>query len=167
MPTPSISVQGLYSVVGVAYLPQYVQTPGTPSPDIATVQGISGGTPVPISGTVTLGSSVAVTGTFWQAIQPVSSPLAAPIANQVKLTAAGTAQALPSVALVNGVIITALTTNTGTITVGPSGINNTLLGNGNGYPLQAGQSITVSASQLSTIYINGNVTGDAIAYLGN
>ncbi len=46
---------------------------GTASTDVITVQGIASGTPQPVSGTVTVGNaSLAVTGTFFQATQPVS-----------------------------------------------------------------------------------------------
>ncbi len=64
-------------------------TAGVPSADVLTVQGIVDGTPLPIAGAVTVSGSVAVTGpltdaqlratavpvsgTFWQATQPVSN----------------------------------------------------------------------------------------------
>lgn len=52
---------------------------GTASADVITVQGIAGGTALPVSGPLTdsqlRATAVPVSGTFWQATQPVSGPL--------------------------------------------------------------------------------------------
>jgi hypothetical protein len=48
---------------------------GTPTPQAITIQGNASGTPVPISGAVSIPSPVAVTGTFFQATQPVSGTI--------------------------------------------------------------------------------------------
>ena len=72
------------------------------------------------------------------------------------------AAALPSHALANGVVITAETTNTGTVYVGPSGVTTST-----GYPLVAGQSISYAINNLSSIYIIGTNGTDVVAFTGN
>ena len=72
------------------------------------------------------------------------------------------AAALPSQALANGVVITAKTTNTGTVYVGPSGVTTAT-----GYPLPAGQSISYAINNLSSIYIIGTNGTDVVAFTGN
>ena len=89
------------------------------------------------------------------------------VAGQTKLAASGTAQQLGSNALVNGVVITAPTSNTGTITLGSSTVNNWVGGTGNGYPLSPGQSFAFSVSNTNAIWFNGTVTGDSISFGGN
>lgn len=63
-------------------------TAGTASTDVLTVQGIASmtalkvdgsGVTQPVSGTVGISGSVAVTGTFWQATQPISGTVTANI----------------------------------------------------------------------------------------
>ena len=77
-------------------------------------------------------------------------------------TVTTSAVALPSQALANGVVITAATANTGTVYVGPSGVTSST-----GYPLAAGQSISYALANLSSIYIIGTNTTDAVAFTGN
>jgi hypothetical protein len=72
------------------------------------------------------------------------------------------AAALPSQALVNGVIIKAKTTNTAVVYVGPSGVTAST-----GYPLAAGEAISYGATNLSTIYIIGANTSDGVSFTGN
>jgi hypothetical protein len=72
------------------------------------------------------------------------------------------ATALPSQALVNGIVLTALATNTGTIYVGPAGVTSAT-----GYPLAAGQSISYAVANLSAISIVGTNTTDKLAFTGN
>lgn len=72
------------------------------------------------------------------------------------------AAALPSQTLVNGIVITALANNTGTVYVGPSSVSNT-----SGYPLAAGQSVSLGITNLSSVYILGINTTDHVAFIGN
>jgi hypothetical protein len=89
------------------------------------------------------------------------------ISGQALLAAAGTAQALPSNALLNGVTVTAYANNTGVITLGGAGVTNTVTGAGNGIRLQPGQSYAFSVSNSNAVYFNGTVTGDSIDFGGN
>lgn len=77
-------------------------------------------------------------------------------------TATVSATALPAQALTNGVVVTALSTNTGTIYIGPAGVTSST-----GYPLVAGQSISYSVSNLNAVYILDSVTTDKVAFTGN
>jgi hypothetical protein len=95
------------------------------------------------------------------AIGTVLGPLpTSPITGQQTL--ATTAAALPANALQNGLIVTALVANTGTVYVGASGVTTTT-----GYPLSAGQSISFAVASASGISIIGSVAGDKIAFAGN
>ena len=76
--------------------------------------------------------------------------------------ATGSAAALPSYALSNGIVITAKSANSGTIYVGPSGVTIST-----GYPLAAGQSISYAVTNLSAISILGSASGDGVAFTGN
>ena len=133
-------------------------------------------------------SSLAVTGTFFQATQPVSlagtvavqgvaggvpqpviTPLAAPITGQVKIATTGTAINLPTGALVNGITVSAKASNAAqagsySSTVGGSSALTTVNdGTGNGYPLAPGGSISFSSANANQIWINGTA-GDVFAY---
>jgi hypothetical protein len=77
-------------------------------------------------------------------------------------TATTTAAALPSQALTNGVVLTAGSSNTGTIYIGPSGVTTST-----GYPLAAGQSVSYAVSNLNAIYMIGANTTDVLAFTGN
>ena len=88
------------------------------------------------------------------------------IAGQKAIATTGTAIQLSTGALVNGVTITANINNAAPMTVGPTGVNNTQTGSGNGYILQPGASMSFSISNLSPIYLNGTA-GDFVSYTGN
>ncbi len=77
-------------------------------------------------------------------------------------TATASAVALPGNVLKNGVIVQALSTNTGTIYVGGSGVTA-----GNGYPLAAGQQVPLNVANTNLIYMLGTNTSDKIAWIGN
>lgn len=85
-------------------------------------------------------------------------------ADQQVVTAS--AAALTAQALVNGIAITAKSTNTGKVFVGGAAVTTTDDGTGNGYPLSAGQSVTLSVSNASAIYIVGTLN-DIIYLVGN
>lgn len=73
-----------------------------------------------------------------------------------------TAVALPWQALINGIVLTAKPSNTGTVYIGPVGVTSAT-----GYPLVPGQSISYAVTNLSAIYIIGTNTTDVIAFTGN
>jgi len=98
--------------------------------------------------------------------QAVTTPLAAPVTGQVSIATTGTALALGSGALVNGIVIKANTANAATILVGGSGVTNVSTGTGNGYPLAPGEAISIASSNLSQVYINGTAA-DFVSYAGN
>ena len=77
-------------------------------------------------------------------------------------TATASAAPLPFQSMFNGVVCTALSSNTGKIYIGPSGVTSAT-----GYPLAAGQSISYAVSNLSAVYILDAVTTDVIACTGN
>ncbi len=126
-----------------------------------------------------LSNPLSVTGTFWPATQPVSlaslPPLAAganligtvlgplpgaPVTGQQTMTT--TAVALPANALQNGLVVTALPANTGTIYLGAAGVSATT-----GYPLSPGQSMSFAVANASGISIIGTNATDRVAYAGN
>ena len=62
----------------------------------------------------------------------------------------------------DGVVITALSTNTGTVFVGGAGVSTT-----SGYPLAPGQSISYGSTNSSLVFIVGQNTSDAVAVTGS
>lgn len=86
-----------------------------------------------------------------------------PICGQIKIANTGTAIQLPNNTLSNGVIITAKSTNSAPISIGVSGVNNTVDGTGNGYILEAGNSVSFAVANLNSIYINGTAN-DIVSY---
>jgi hypothetical protein len=78
-------------------------------------------------------------------------------------TVTTSAAALPTKALVNGIVITAPSTNSATIYVGPSGVTTST-----GYQLVPGTSISYGVSNLNAIYIiSAASTTDTISFTGN
>lgn len=95
------------------------------------------------------------------AIGTVLGPLpASPITGQQTL--ATTAAALPTNALQNGLIVTALPANTGIVYVGAAGVTTV-----SGYPLSPGQSMSFAVANASGIAIIGTNATDKVAYAGN
>jgi hypothetical protein len=95
----------------------------------------------------------------------LSNPLTSGIFGQSKIAVTGTAVQLGSNTLTNGVIITALSTNTAAITIGGASVTNTINGTGNGYILEAGASVSIAATNTNVLYINGT-SGDIISFIG-
>lgn len=124
-------------------------TAGTASVDVLTVQGIASGTAQPVS------------GTFWQATQPVGIALPTTIYNNVKnVTTAGTRVTLAaSQAILSGVTIKAKAANTGTIYVGDSSVSSTT-----GYALAPGDSVFLEIANLNTVNIDSSVNGEGVTY---
>ena len=92
---------------------------------------------------------------------PTTSANPATIIAGRQLTTTG-AVALASNALVNGVIIKALTTNVATLYLGPSGVTTAT-----GYPLAPGEAISYGATNLNAIFLIGANTTDSVAFTGN
>lgn len=88
------------------------------------------------------------------------------VVGQAKIAVTATAVQLTAGALTNGVIITANPANTKPISIGPSTVNNTTDGTGNGYILQPGASVSFSVSDVSVLYINGTA-GDIVSWAGS
>src|SRR5579875_936932 len=87
--------------------------------------------------------------------------------SQVKVATTGTAVPLASssTTLTQGVVVTANSSNVGTIFVGGSGVINTGGGTGNGYLLVAGASVSIPINNLNAVYINGTAN-DFVSYVG-
>ena len=98
---------------------------------------------------------------------PVVTPLpATPLCGQKAIATTGTAIALGSGALTNGVVVIAQATNTGIIYVGASGVNTVSGGTGTGFPLSAGSGMSFAVANLSDLFINGTAA-DWVAYAGS
>jgi hypothetical protein len=77
------------------------------------------------------------------------------------------AVALPSQALVNGIVLTANPANTGTIYIGPAGVTTSATPATEGYPLAPGQSISYAVQNLNAIYMIGSNATDVLNFTGN
>lgn len=91
---------------------------------------------------------------------------ATPKNGQAKIAVTATAVQLGSNTLLNGVIISAKSTNTASITIGGSGVTNTVDGTGNGLILAAGASMSWAVSNTNALWINGTA-GDIVSYAGS
>jgi hypothetical protein len=69
---------------------------------------------------------------------------------------------LPNQAYTNGFVATALTTNTGTVYIGGSGVTTST-----GYPLKPGQSIAYNAANSNQAYLICDGNSDKITITGN
>jgi hypothetical protein len=86
---------------------------------------------------------------------------------QAKIAVTGTAVQLGSNTLTQGVLISALSTNTASITIGTSsGVTNTVDGTGNGSILTAGSTKSIAATNTNLVWINGTA-GDIISFIGS
>lgn len=61
---------------------------------------------------------------------------------------------------IKSILIKAVITNTGTMYIGNSTVSSS-----NGYPLVAGESVSLDISNLNTIYIDSSVNGESITYI--
>lgn len=92
-----------------------------------------------------------------------------PLVGQSKIATTATAVQLnngTSQVLINGIIITAFSGNVAPISLGGSGVNNTVGGTGNGYLLPAGASISFAIANTNDLYINGT-SGDYVSWAGS
>lgn len=88
-------------------------------------------------------------------------------AGQYKLTAsAASITGGTAVALVNGVTLKAPYTNVGTVIIGATGVTATEDGTGNGFLLEAGDSIYLAVANLASLFAIGTAD-DVVTWLGN
>ena len=79
------------------------------------------------------------------------------------VTTAATAVALATTKIVDYIIITAETDNTGVIAVGASTVVATVLTR-RGIPLLAGDSVTLEGVDLADVYLDSTVSGDGVTF---
>jgi hypothetical protein len=103
-------------------------------------------------------------------LTPVYDSIVIPSAfktGQAKISVTGTAVQLGSNTLTQGVLISALSANTASITIGTSSsVTNTVDGTGNGAILPAGSTKSIAATNTNLIWINGTA-GDIISFIGS
>lgn len=82
---------------------------------------------------------------------------------QTTVVSAGTAVKLVATPkIVDGVIIQAMSTNTGIIYVGGFGVASS-----DGFELQPGQATSLAIDSLHKVYINASVSGDKVCFLAS
>ena len=102
----------------------------------------------------------------------VATPTPASIVTgQVKIAATGTAVALPNVALANGIVVKAKTSNAVQTSaapgvVGAAGVTTVIDGTGSGYPLAPDEAASFACSNANLVFVNGTA-GDVFFYEGN
>lgn len=95
----------------------------------------------------------------------ISANPATVYAGQQAVTAS--ALALPSQALVNGLVVTSSPINTAVVFVGATGVNTANDGSGTGYPLSPGQSISFGVTNANAIFVRAVATGSFVSFAGN
>lgn len=80
---------------------------------------------------------------------------------QKAITTAGTAEALGASSAIVSVTIKALQANTGNVYVGTASVDST-----NGYVLDAGESVSLDIDNIADIYLDVDVNGEGVSYLG-
>lgn len=91
---------------------------------------------------------------------PVTTAPAGTVATgATTVTTAGTAVQLPAGAALS-VTVRALSTNAGTIYIGPVGVTTAT-----GFPLSAGDALSMDIANLNLLYANADVSGDKVRYL--
>lgn len=127
-----------------------IGTAGSASAQVLSVQGVGGGTPLPVS------------GTFWQATQPVSTAAPTTVLNgQTNVTTAGTRVVLAASTTAQGVTICAKSTNTGNIFVGSATVSSS-----NGRILRPGECQSLAIANLNTVNLDSAVNGEGVSYVG-
>lgn len=156
-----VTVGPVQTLSGTNYLPVVLAASGTP------------GSAVPVRAVQIAGSD----GTNLRALATDTSghllvtatantlPTAAGV-GQTKIAVTGTAVQLASNALVNGVILSASTSNSASITVGGSGVTNATDGTGNGFILAPGASVGIAVSNTNELYVNGTAA-DVVSFVGS
>ncbi len=97
----------------------------------------------------------------------VSIPLLieVPKTGQAVIASTGVALQLANKEFTNGVLISALSTNTDNIMIGEDGVTNVDDGTGNGYILEPGNTASFAVMNLKRLWITGTA-GDIISYVG-
>lgn len=129
---------------------------------------IADGADVAEGSTTDAASAVGGTGTVSAKLRRISAQLAGQaslVTGQYKVTASATVIS-SSVALANGVVIKAKSTNAGTVFLGGSGVTTTYDGTGNGYALGPGEAASFPVNNLNLIYAIGTAN-DVISWEGN
>lgn len=96
----------------------------------------------------------------------IAVPAGAPVCGQKVIAVTNTGIPLAAVATplpTSSVVVYALAGNAAAMTVGGSAVTNTIDGSGNGYILEAGQSVVVMADDLADVYVNGTA-GDIATF---
>ena len=113
------------------------------------------------------GSTRATVGSDGLHVDLQANPLAtAPLVGQATIAVTSTAVQLGDNALTNGVIIIAKSDNSAAITIGGSGVNDTIDGTGNGAILEAGMMASFAVDNTNRLYINGTA-GDIVSFVGS
>ena len=89
-----------------------------------------------------------------------------PVFGQVIIASTDTAVQFPANLLHNGIIITARSANLADMYLGNSNVQNLGDGTGNGYILEAGNSISYAIRDASILYVNGR-EGDMLSFAGS
>ncbi len=152
-------------------LPRYVSAPRDANrvPGLITADSSTGAADVPSSLSVAgvVAQMVAVVDGSGNQVTAFSGGLsAAPLNGQAKIAVTGTAVRLGSNTLINGIIVTALSTNVASIVIGISTVHNVIDGTGDGYILAAGGSVSWAVSNSNALYINGTA-GDIVSFAGS
>jgi hypothetical protein len=115
------------------------------------------------SGTVTANISGSISNTSFASTQSgtwnTGTPSATININQTTSAVTATQLTASSIAMTNGVVIQALSTNTASVFIGNSGV--TLL---NGFELTAGSSLTISPSNINLVYVIGANATDKVCW---
>lgn len=131
-------------------------TAGSAASGVVTVQGIASMTALKVDGSgVTQPVSGTVTAT-------PSTPPSTEVNGQTTGTTAGTAVQMASNALVNGVIVQALSANVTSIYVGTSSVSSS-----NGFELQPGQATSVGVSNTNAVWVVSTTNGDKVCWIGS
>ena len=119
--------------------------------------------------------SIDISGSDGATVASVTNPVATTtpipasiVTGQAVIASGGTAVQLSgsSSPLKNGMVIQAYSGNSGYVTIGGSGVSNTVNGTGNGYILGPGQAVWFACSNANIPYFNGT-TGAIVSFLGN
>lgn len=96
--------------------------------------------------------------------QEVAVPANNPLVGQVVIAVTGVPVQLPTNLLpTSSVLVYALSDNTAAGTVGGAAVTNVVTGAGNGYILEAGQSVVIMVDDLGDVWVNGTA-GDIFTY---
>lgn len=102
--------------------------------------------------------------TSYSAVRISQANSTSPVVGQVKMT--GSSIQLTAGSLLNGVILTAKSSNSAPIVIGGSGVTNTTDGTGNGYILEAGTSVSFAVTDISNLYAIGT-SNDVLSWSGS